>query len=1087
MFAFGDRGLAAGDSKIRPMRLTLAALALLVAGTLNAQPMLSQPALSPDGKSIAFVSGDDIWIAPASGGDAHILIAHPAAESRPLFSPDGKSLAFVSTRSGNGDIYVADLVTGATRRITWDDARDALDAWSRDGKWLYFSSNSREADSGSSDVWRVAATGGTPMQVSAEKVVYEYFAAPSPDEKSVAFVARGFGNNQWWRHGRSHMDESQIALVDNAHHYTPLTAGGSKDLWPMWSPDGRRIYFTSDRDGNENLWSLDISDVAGLPSPQVAEATWQPGNPTTISQPKQLTHFKDGRALWPQISADGKTIVFERDFAIWRADTATGNAAPVAIALQGVASSPAVEHRRITDRFGDMALSPDGKKVVFTARGDVFAASAKEAGDAMRVTNTEGLELQPAWSSDSKSVYYVSDRDGHDHLYRYDFATDKETQLTTGDSTDVAPRVSPDGKLIAFTRNSRDLLVLDLANNQTRTVATAHFDRPPYLSERAIDWSPDSKWIAYLTGGEGNVGAFVNAWVVSAAGGAQPRAVSFIANGQVDSLTWSRDGKFLLLVTGQRTESNQIARIDLVPQTPKLREEEFHDLFKAEEKKDEKSEKKPAPNVEIDFTGIRDRARILPIAFDTGELTVSPDGKWIAFSANVGDDQNVYVYSIDELSNDPAVPKQLSATSGRKRSLQFSPDSKEVWFLDDGKIIAATIDPAKTRTIGVSAEMDVDFDREKKEAFRQAWTYERDNFFDARMNGADWNAIRAEYEPRVAAARNGEEFRRLLSLMVGELNASHLGAGAPAGSTRNTTGRIGVRFDRDEYENHGALKVSEIIPLAPADVAKIKVGDYIVAVDGTPVTASTNFDALLDYKIGKRTVISVASAADGGGKHDVVIRPINGREEQPLAYRGWVEANRDYVNRISNGRLGYVHMYDMSWESLQRLFLDLDAENRLHDGVVIDLRNNHGGFVNPYAIDVFARRSYLTMIGRDFPPSPARSILGQRALERPTVLVINRHSLSDAEDFTEGYRALKIGKVVGEPTAGWIIYTSNFTLLDGTSFRLPSIRVLDAEGKDMEMHPRPVDRLVIRPIGESYAGKDSQLDAAVEELVKQLK
>src|ERR1043165_3552105 len=163
------------------MRPFLAALALLAASSLSAQPMLSQPALSPDGKSIAFVSGDDIWIGPAAGGEAHILIAHPASESRPLFSPDGRSIAFVSTRSGNGDIYVADLATGATRRITWDDARDSLDAWSRDGKWLYFSSSSREADTGASDVWRVAASGGTPMQVSAEKVAYEYFAAPSPD------------------------------------------------------------------------------------------------------------------------------------------------------------------------------------------------------------------------------------------------------------------------------------------------------------------------------------------------------------------------------------------------------------------------------------------------------------------------------------------------------------------------------------------------------------------------------------------------------------------------------------------------------------------------------------------------------------------------------------------------------------------------------------------------------------------------------------------------------------------------------------------------------------------------------------------
>jgi Tol biopolymer transport system component/C-terminal processing protease CtpA/Prc len=1045
------------------MRTILAALALLTATTATAQPMLSQPSLSPDGRSIAFVSGDDIWIGPAGGGDAHILIAHPAAESRPLFSPDGKSIAFVSTRSGNGDIYVADLATGTTRRITWDDARDSLDAWSHDGKWLYFSSNSREADGGSSDVWRVAANGGTPMQITAEKFAYEYYAAPSPDGKSVAFVARGFANGQWWRHGRSHMDESQLALVDFAHHYTVVTQGGAKDLWPMWSPDGRRLYFMSDRDGNENLWSVEIG-----------------------GQAKQLTHFKGERVLWPTISADGKSVVFERKFGLWKMDTASGTAVPIAVALQGVASSPAVEHRRITDRFGDMALSPDGKKVVFTARGDVFAASAKEAGEAMRVTNTEGFEMQPAWSSDSRSVFYISDRDGRNHLYRYDFATDKETQLTKGESSEVAPRVSPDGKLVAFTRNSRELLVLDLGSNQTHTVASGHFDRPPYLSDRSVDWSPDSKWIAYLTGGEGAVSSFTNAWVVPAAGSEKPRAVSFIANGNVDSLTWSRDGKFLLIVTGQRTEQNQIARIDLIPQTPKLREEEFQNLFKAEEKNDKEKDKKSPAAVTVDFTGIRDRARILPIAFDTGELTISPDGKWIAFSANVGDDQNVYVYSIDELSNDPSVPKQLSATSGRKRALQFSPDSKEVWFLDDGKVIAATIDPAKTRTVGVSAEMDVDFEREKKEAFRQAWTWEGENFFDAKMNGVDWNAIRAEFEPRVAAARNGDEFRRLLQMMVGELNASHLGASPPGSSFRTTTGRIGVRFDRDEYDSHGALEVSEIIPLGPADVAKMKVGDFILSVDGTPITASTNFDALLDYKIGKRTVLGVASSADGTGRRDVVVQPISGRAEQPLAYRGWVTANRDYVNRISNGRLGYVHMYDMSWDSLQRLFLDLDAENRTHDGVVIDLRNNHGGFVNPYAIDVFARRSYLTMVGRDFPPSPARSILGQRALERPTVLVINRHSLSDAEDFTEGYRTLKLGKVVGEPTAGWIIYTSNFPLLDGTSFRLPSTRILDAEGKDMEMHPRPVDRLIVRPIGESYAGKDSQLDAAVEELEKTL-
>jgi C-terminal processing protease CtpA/Prc len=179
-------------------------------------------------------------------------------------------------------------------------------------------------------------------------------------------------------------------------------------------------------------------------------------------------------------------------------------------------------------------------------------------------------------------------------------------------------------------------------------------------------------------------------------------------------------------------------------------------------------------------------------------------------------------------------------------------------------------------------------------------------------------------------------------------------------------------------------------------------------------------------------------------------------------------------------------MYDMGTGSLNQLFIDLDADNHSREGVVVDVRSNHGGFVNAYAIDVFARRGYMTMTRRGYPPAPARTVLGQRALEAPTILVTNQASLSDAEDFTEGYRTLKLGKVVGEPTAGWIIYTSGTTLIDGTNIRIPNTRVQGADGQVMEMKPRPVDVEVDRPIGESYTGRDSQLDAAVRELLKQL-
>ena len=1045
------------------MRTILAALVL--ATSLHAQPALFEPSLSPNAKTVVFVSGGDIWTAPAGGGEARLLVAHPSYDTRPLFSPDGKSLAFISTRTGNGDIYIVDLTNGQMRRLTYDDGRDSLDAWSRDGKWIYFSSTSRSGDGGANDLFRVAASGGTPMMITDERMTNHYHAAPSPDGKSIALVGYGSASAQWWRHGRSHMDETQLWLLDDGK-YRQLAGDGAKQIWPMWTPDGKRLFYMSDRDGSENIWTMSVS---------AADA-------------KRVTNFRDGRVLWPSISYDGSAIVFERNLGIWRLDPSSGNASAIPITLRGVAAAPAIEHRTISDRFSEYALSPDGKKVAFIARGEVFAASAKDAGAAARVTNTAGAEFHLTWAPDSKSIVYVSDRGGTPHLYRYDFATEKETQLTSGDGSDLVPRFSPDGKVVAFVRNHRDVNVLDLASNQIRTLAAGRFDPHPFASPRAYDFSPDSKWIAYLDNDPAM--PFLNAWVVPVAGGT-PRAVSFLSNAFGDSLVWSQDGKFLVMVSGQRTETFRIVRIDLVPSTPKFREEQFRELFQskpAEEKKDESkaADKKPVV-VEIEFAGIRDRARLIPVGHDAGEVEVSPDGKWLAYTGSVGDDEQVYLYSIDELATEPASPKQISSSSANKRSLQFSPDSKEIWYFDGGKIAAATIDPVKPRTIGVTAEMDVDFAREKEEAFAQAYAWLRDNFFDEKMNGVDWKAQRDRLAPYVDAATGGDEFRRLLLLIIGELNASHTGASSPD-DARWTTGRLGLRFDRDEYESRGALKVRDVIPLSPAHVAKIRTGEYVVAINGAPVTPPANLDALLEYKGGKRTVVTVSSSADGASKRDVIVQPVDSPAERRLAYGGWVNANRDYVHRVSNGKLGYVHMYDMGFESLQKLYLDLDAENRAHEGIVIDLRNNHGGFVNAYAIDVFARRSYFTMQQRGYEtPAGARTVLGQRALEKPTVLVINRHTLSDGEDFTEGYRTLKLGKVVGEPTAGWIIFTANVPLIDGTSLRLPATRIRDTRGQDMEMNPRPVDRFVARPLGESYAGKDSQLDAAVEELLKDLK
>ena len=1071
---------------------------------IQSQAYFTEPALSPDRKEITFVSGGDIWTVPSTGGVAALLISHAANEARPFYSPDGKELAFVSSRTGNGDIYVLTLASGDLRRITFDDAFDSLDGWSRDGRWLYFSSTSRDIG-GLNDLFRVSPSGGTPMQVSADRYTNEFYSAPSPDGNTIAFTARGISSGQWWRKGHSHIDEAEIWLLSSfdsgAAAYQRVTEEASaKEMWPMWNADGRTLFYVSDRadngnkNGAQNIWSL------------------APGRPGA----RRITNFTAGRVLWPSISYDGREIVFEHDFRIWKLDTESGRAAEVEIIRRGASAGPAIEHVRLTDQIAELQLSPDGKKIAFVVRGEVFAASAADGGDAARASNSSADEYQIAWAPDSRRLVYVSDRDGTPHLFQYDFNSNNETQLTRDAADDSTPRFSPDGKSIAFLRGAKELRVIDVASRNERVVATAAFERPPIIADRPFVWSPDSKWIAYMGTG---INQFKNVHVVAAESGTG-RPVSFLANVFSNSVTWSPDGTFLLFDTGQRTESTQLARVDLIPRTPRFREDQFRDLFKEETPRNvtpatreqrtppaepspaaspspapsptaaaspSAEDKKPATKpVQVVFEEIRRRLTLLPVGVDLNYQAISPDGKWVAMIASAENQNNIYVYSLDELSREPAVAKQLTSTAGFKSWAQFSPDSKEIFYLENGRIGAVNLE-SRSRQIAVTAEMDVDFSREKLEVFRQAWSYLRDNFYDPNFHGVDWQAVRGQYEPLIAGARTSDEMRRLLQLMVGELNASHLGASAPGSATQATTGRLGLRFDRREYESSGVLKISEVISLSPTAISgNIKTGDYLLAVDGRQIDARTNLDELLSYKTNRRVALTVASSGTGADKREVVVRPVNAATERALLYRQWVERNREYVARISNGRLGYVHMFDMGSGSLNQLYVDLDAENHGRDGVVIDIRNNNGGFVNVYAIDVLARRGYLTMTLRGLNGAPARTVLGQRALDRPTILVTNQHSLSDAEDFTEGYRTLKLGQVVGEPTAGWIIYTWNQALIDGTVFRLPRMRITANDGSDMERNPRPVDIPATRPIGETLTGKDSQLDVAVRELLKQL-
>lgn len=1112
------------------------ALLLLVSGLpLSAQtkpstapaalPSFAEPAISPDGSEIAFCSGGDIWTVPATGGNARLLISHPTTESRPLYSPDGRSLAFVSTRTGGGDIYLLNFDTGDLKRLTYDDGSQQLDAWSRDGRWIYFSTTAHEAGISSFDIYRVSAEGGTPMPMVADRYANQFSAAPTPDGTGVAFAAGGNSSREWWRRGRSHADECELWLMHERTSAVPsptferLTELGAKDLWPMWSPDGRTLYFVSDRGGPQNLWARDANGKS-----------------------RALTHFTDGRVIWPTISADGKTIVFERNFGIWSFNTESGSAVPVSIKLRGTSAAATVEHHIFNGDFSELALSPDGRKVAFIVHGQVFAASARDGGDAVRITHTGGIESQLAWSRDSRRLAYISNRDGPRHIFITDFNTSNEFRLTNGvdGAEDARPRFSPDDRSVAFIRNGSALLIRDLDSRQQRVAATGQsFDRPPFDSSPSpFTWSPRGDWIAFLSTmskGFRNVQVVQtptsvgNRILAAALGREPPRQVSFMANTGSRSVSWSPDGTTLLFETGQRTEDYQLARVDLVPKPPRFREDQFRDLFREPVRTfpptlvpsqpphtpepphlpatlpattgpaPAPSGAAPAtapslaqlggPQQKIVFEGIRQRLSLVPVGVDVEYQTISPDGKWVLMIARAAGQQNLYVYPLDDGLREAPVARQLTATPGGKSFPQFTPDSREVYFLDGGRISIVSLETRTPRLLPVTADLDVDFAVEKVAVFHQAWSYLRDQFFDPRFNGVDWQAQRAQYEPRIAGARTPEELRRLLELMVGELNASHVHVASPT-APRETVGRLGIIFDRLEYERAGRLRATEVIPFGPAAVAGIGAGDAVLAVDGVPVNARTNLDHLLAQKIGKAVALRVSSSAAAtpppAEQREVRLLPVDRLTEKTLLYRAWVESRRAYVDRISHGRLGYIHLADMTESAMARLNVDMDSETAARQGVVVDVRYNRGGFVNGFAIDVFARKNYLTMSRRGGPPVPSRLILGQRALLTPTVLVTNRMTYSDAEDFVQGYRALKLGKIVGEPTAGAVIFTSNYPLLDGSLFGLPFEKVVDDTGQTLEMHPRPVDVLMLRPVGETYTGGDRQLDAAVGELIKQL-
>ena len=395
---------------------------------------------------------------------------------------------------------------------------------------------------GMNDVWRVRANGRTTDAGCCRSLRVGVLGfAIARRNKTIAITARGTVSGQWWRHGRSHLDESELWLVHNVDAGAPTyerlgEAGGAKDAWPQFAPDGQSVYYMSDRDGNENLWQKPLKGAA-----------------------KKLTSFTKGRVLWPSVANNGSAIVFERDFGIWRYDVAKGQAVPVNITLRGAAADAVPERQNITQGFQSVALSPDGKKLAFLARGEVFVAASRDGGDAVRLTQTPDAETDVTWLPDSRRAVYASSRENNWRLFQYDVTTRTEKAITTIEGRAFGPRVSPDGKWIAYRRNGKELRLVTPDGLNDHKLADGDFGEPPFANVSDVTWSPDSRWVAYLTT---TARGFATVMVVPVDGGVS-RPVSFSANSNGSDVEWSPDGTFLMYLSSQRTETPQLIRMSI--------------------------------------------------------------------------------------------------------------------------------------------------------------------------------------------------------------------------------------------------------------------------------------------------------------------------------------------------------------------------------------------------------------------------------------------------------------------------------------------------------------------------------------------
>ena len=1062
--------------------LAIAACFLVISAIAQSTPLwLRYPAISPDGKTIAFGYKGDIYRVDASGGTAVPLTIHEAQDMMPVWSHDGKYIAFASDRYGNFDVFIMPATGGTPTRLTYNSANDYPYDFSPDDSKVIFGSG-RNAPAASvrfstklfQNLYSVNVNGGRPVLISAAGMENAHYNSKG---SQIVFQDRKGYEDGWRKHHTSAVTRDIWVMDVKANTYRKISGFEGEDREPVFSSDDQFIYYLSEKNGNQNIYKTPVLQ-------KMAEV--------------QLTQFKNNPVRHLSRSGDN-TLCFSQDGEIY---TLKENGSPqkLAIHIYNDGRNGVEKNVPINGNVTEFALSPNGKEIAFVTRGEIFVTSV-EGGQTKRITNTPQQERMVQWNPDGRSLLYAAERNNNWDIYQtsitrkeepYFYASTvlKEEPLIATTKEEFQPRYSPDGKEIAYIEERNILKVYNVASKQTRTLLPEGHNHSYSDGDWDFQWSPDGNWI--ITDDQNGYFFASNAALIKA-DGSQPIVYPISSGFGEGNNKWGMDGKLYTWVSdreGRKSLANQGSReLDVYGvffdkdayDRFKLSKEDFALLKEKEEKEKKADSSKTAKKtpLKLDLDNLDDRkVRFTINSSSLSDYVLNNDGSKLFYLAAFEKGYDLWV-------TEPRTreTKILAKLGGSPSGIEISKDGKSLFLSNNGSLVKVDAESGKVTPVGISGEMVLNAAAERAYIFEHAWRQVEKKFYDPKLHGVDWKMYKETYARFLPHISNNYDFQELLSEMLGELNASHTGGRySPQMPNADITASLGLLYD-ETYTGNG-LKVTEIISGGPLDKAgsKLKAGYIIEKIDGEAITDNIDWAKLLNRKAGKNTLLSIYDPA--GSRWEETVKPIGNSEEGVLMYKRWVNRMNAMVNKLSNGKIGYVHVQGMNDGSGREVYDKVLGKNLEKAALIVDTRFNGGGWLHDDLNTFLSGKTYLRF-------APQGNLLkGGEPLgrwQKPSCVLTSESNYSDAFIFPYIYKQNGLGKLIGMPVAGTGTAVWWETQIDPTMvFGIPMVATIGKENRPTENLQVEPDIRVPLPYEDFLNGKDDQLEAAVKEMLKEV-